>query len=169
MSRGALLVMVGSAIAACRPPATPNGQERITLQSDSSQYTVRLIDGMYRATIGYTYTNRSGDAVSSTHCHTPPPPILEKKVGPDWVRAYDAVLLMCLTIPHFQIADGATYHGTLHLSVAQPGRNMLPALLVDPVSGTYRLRWRLRTGSDPEARVASTVEAISNEFVLIER
>ena len=114
------------------------------------------------------YTNRSGDAVSATHCHTPPPPTLEKRVGEEWVRAYSPVMLMCLTIPHFRIAAGATYRGTLHFAAAPRGRNMAPALEVESIPGTYRLRWGLRAGNDPEARDAPMVEAISNEFRLVE-
>jgi hypothetical protein len=76
---------------------------------------------------------------------------------------------MCLTIPHFRIAAGATYRGTLHFAAAPPGRNMAPVLEVESIPGTYRLRWALRAGSDPEAPGAPVVEAISNEFRLVER
>ena len=155
--------------AACR--ASPASQPRppATLATDSAQYTVRFVDGMYRTTIGYVYTNRSDDAVSATHCDAPPPPMLEKQVGDRWVRAYDPVMLMCLTIPHFHIARGATYRGVLHVGAAPRGHNMAPALEVESIPGTYRLRWRLRAGSDPEVAGAPIVEAISNEFRLVER
>jgi hypothetical protein len=167
--RPLLLAAIVAALGACSAATPRQGQPRVTLVTDSTQYTVRLVDGMYRARIGYTYTNRSGDAVSTNHCHTPPPPILEKRVGDGWVRAYSAVMLMCLTIPPFRIAAGETYRGTLDLAVAPRGVNAAPALEVDAIPGTYRLRWALRAGNDPDARDAPTVEAISNEFRLIER
>jgi hypothetical protein len=158
-----------TAASRCRPATPPESQARVTLATDSSQYTVRLVDGMYRAAIGYVYNNRSGDAVSATHCRTPPPPVLEKKVGEQWVRAYSPIMLMCLSIPHFRIARGATYRGTLDFAAAPRGRNMAPTLEVESIPGIYRLRWALRAGEDPEARDAPVVEAISNEFRLIER
>jgi hypothetical protein len=168
MSR--ILLFAGiAAVVACRPPMPSEQQPRATLATDAAEYTVRLDVGMYRTTIGYTYTNRSGDAVSAVHCQTPPPPVLEKKVGEAWVRAYSPVMLMCLSIPHFQIAAGATYRGRLDFAAAPRGRNMAPELEVESIPGTYRLRWPLRAGSDPEARDAPTVEAISNEFQLVER
>lgn len=167
--RQLMLAAIVAAVSNCRPVVAPQPQPGVTLASDSSQYTVRFVDGMYRATIGYVYTNRSGDAVSATHCHSPPPPLLEKRVGGQWVRAYDPVMLMCLTIPHFRVPRNATYRGTLYFAAAQRGRNMAPTLEVESIPGTYRLRWGLRAGDDPEARGASIVEAISNEFRLIER
>jgi hypothetical protein len=168
MSRTLLLAAV-VVVSDCRPLPAPDRQTQATLATDSREYAVRFETGMYRATIGYTYTNRSGDAVSATHCHTPPPPVLEKKVGEEWVRAYSPVQLMCLSIPHFRIAAGATYRGTLDFAAAPPGRNMAPVLEVESIPGTYRLRWALRAGEDPEARGAPVVEAISNEFRLVER
>jgi hypothetical protein len=169
MSGVLLSAALVAAAADCRRSPAPEREWSATLATDSAQYTVRFVDGMYRATIGYVYTNRSGDAVSATHCHAPPPPVLEKKVGDEWVRAYSSVMLGCLSIPHFRIAAGATYRGTLHFAAAPPGRNMAPGLEVESIPGTYRLRWGLRAGSDPEARGAPTIEAISNEFRMVDR
>jgi hypothetical protein len=154
---------------ACRPELAPVPQPSVDLVTDSAQYTVRFVNGLYRTTIGYTYTNRSGRAVSATRCHTAPPPLLEKKVGEEWVRAYSPVLLLCVDIPHFRIASGATYKGRLYVAAGRPGGNIGPAMEVTSIPGTYRLRWQLRAGDDPEARDAPFVEAISNEFQLIER
>ena len=169
MSRALLVAAVVAVAGDCRTSPAPERQAAATLATDSAQYAVRFEGGMYRGTIGYVYTNRSGDAVSATHCHTPPPPVLEKKVGEEWVRAYNPVMLACLSIPHFRIAAGTTYRGTLHFAAAPSGRNMAPALEVESIPGTYRLRWGLRAGSDPEARDAPIIEAISNEFRMVER
>jgi hypothetical protein len=167
--RPIILAAVMCAAGACRPELAPEPRPSVDLVTDSAQYTVRLVNGLYRTTIGYTYTNRSARAVSATHCHAPPPPLLEKKVGEEWVRAYNPILLLCLTIPHFRIAAGATYRGALYVAAGPPGGNAGPALQVTSIPGTYRLRWALRAGDDPEARDAPIVEAISNEFQLIER
>ncbi|MFN2564963.1 MAG: hypothetical protein ABR499_08140 [Gemmatimonadaceae bacterium] len=184
MSR-TLLVAIVAAVAACGAPTTRQPQQQpqeqreppappappapiaATLVTDSAQYTVRFVNGMYRARIGYRYTNQSGDAVSVAYCRTPPPPLLEKKVGGEWVQAYSAVVLLCRSIPDFRIPAGGTYRGALDLAAAPRGRNEVPILEVDSVPGTYRLRWELRAGNDPD--VGAVVEAISNEFRLVER
>ncbi len=171
MSRALLVAALVAAAAGCRPLPAPERQHEpgseAMLVTDSAQYTVRFVDGMYRTTIGYTYTNRSDDAVSAVHCHTPPPPVLEKNVGGQWVRAYSPVMLMCLTLPPFRIDPGATYRGVVDFAAAPPGRNVAPALEVESIPGTYRLRWTLRRGMDPD--MGTPVEAISNEFRLVER
>ena len=178
--RRVLFLAIAIAGSACHPPAAtdgPRGSETqgpaprrsVTLTTDSTQYTVRFDGRMYRARIGYTYVNRSGNAVSTNHCHTPPPPALEKRVGDQWVRAYDPVLLACLTLPPFQIPAGTTYRGVLDFAAAPPGRTMAPTLEVESVPGVYRLRWILRSGGNPDAPASTPVEAISNEFRFVER
>jgi hypothetical protein len=175
-----LLALVVAGSAACQttappgeetpaPPQARAGQSGASLVTDSTQYTVRFVDRMYRARIGYTYTNRTGQPVSRNYCRTPPPPVLEKLVDGKWVRAYRPMMPACLTTPPFRIAPGATYRGTLNFAAVPPGQNAAPALEVGSVPGTYRLRWMLTAGNDPEAAAAATVEAISNEFRLIER
>jgi acyl-CoA thioesterase I len=159
-----LAVIVAAAVA-CNP-AVAGGQARVTLVTDSAQYTVRFVDDMYRATIGYAYTNRSGDAVSASYCRTPPPPVLEKNVAGNWVPAYHGVRLRCRSIPDFRIPAATTYRSAVHMAVAPRGRDRMPSLRVDSIPGTYRLRWALRAGSDPD--VGAIVEAISNEFRLVE-
>ena len=164
-----VLTALVAAVGACRPTVARDQPSGTALVTDSTQYGVRIADGMYRAAIGYTYTNRTGDAVSMNYCRTPTPPILEKSVGGTWVRAYAAVVLMCLSHPPFRIAAGDTYRGTLDLAAAPRGSNTAPTLDVDSVPGTYRLRWTLRAGNDPDAPGAPSVEAVSNEFRLILR
>jgi hypothetical protein len=125
---------------------------------------VVLVGGLYRATIGYVYTNHTGSTLSATYCNTPVPPALEKSVDGRWTLAYSPVILLCETIPPFRVARGASYRGTLYFAAAPHGRRMGPALYVDSLPGTYRLRWPLHAGEDPRARDAPLVEAISNEF-----
>ena len=165
------IVFAGLVIGACVALPAPSAQQppAATLVTDSTEYSVRFEGGFYRATIGYRYTNRSGHAVSANYCRTPPPPVLEKKVGAAWVRAYSPIMLMCLSHPPFRIAVGETYRGVLALDAAPRGRNAAPTFDVESVPGTYRLRWRLVAGSDPDAKDAPAVEAVSNEFRLVER
>lgn len=160
-----------AALAACHSVSDPRPEQQTpaaTLASDSTEYAVRLENGLYRANIGYTYVNRSGETVSTNFCRTPPPPALEKNVDGRWVRAYSPIELLCLHLPPFRVADGESYRGAIVLAVAPPGSGNFPKLEVPSVSGTYRLRWALRKGANADDG-APLVEAVSNEFLLVER
>jgi hypothetical protein len=141
--------------------------QQFALQTDSAQYHVRYTDPWYSATIGYVFRNGGHTAVSSNYCRTPPPPILEKDMGGGhWVRAYDQIVLLCKTIPPFRVAAGRTYRGTLHVAVARPDAHMGPSLEVDSIPGTYRLRWKLIAGDDPDLG-RPVLEIVSSPFRLI--
>jgi hypothetical protein len=79
------------------------------------------------------------------------------------------VVLLCETIPPFQILSGASYRRILHFAAAPRASRMGPVLYVDSLPGVYRLRWALRAGADPKLEGAALVEAISNDFSLVER
>ena len=168
----AALALTLSAAGSCRSvPAGQIGGETdapLVFVTDSTRYGVRRDGAMYRADIGYRLTNRSGRTISQNYCQTPTPPALEKLVGGSWVTAYNAVVRLCLTLPPFRVRHGETYRGVVRLAAAPPGRGIAPELLVESGPGTYRLRWRFSAGEDPEAN-QPTVEAISNEFQLVER
>jgi hypothetical protein len=115
------------------------------------------------------YTNGTNAPVSTNYCQVPGPPALEKEVGGRWVAAYNPIRLACLSMPPFRLAPGEAYRGTLDVSVAQRGTNVMPQLEVDSIPGTYRLRWALRAGGDPDDSDAPSVEAISAPFELVEQ
>jgi hypothetical protein len=140
-----------------------------TLRTDSTKYTVRFVSPMYHAVIGYVYTNGTDAPVSENYCRTPRPPLLEKSVKGHWVVAYDQIEFACQSVPPFRIAAGATYRGTLEVTVARPGKNFAPELRVAEIAGTYRLRWVLRSGNNPDDPRAHAVEAISAPFEVVER
>jgi len=140
------------------------------LVADSSQYTVRLEGYMYRASIRFHFTNRTGKTLSQAFCNSPIPPELEKqRADGSWTAAYGRVLLTCLTWPPLRIPDGGTYEGRADLSAAQPGHNVHPMFTLDTVPGIYRLRWDLRVGSDPDNRDAPVFQPVSPPFRLILR
>jgi hypothetical protein len=85
------------------------------------------------------------------------------------VVAYSPILQLCKSEPPFRVAAGATYWGVLALLVAPKGSSFGPALKVDSIAGTYRLRWALRAAADPDNRSAPLIEAISPSFRLVER
>ena len=165
-----LLMLWAAALAAgCRTVTDFDRQSGAFIATDSAAYAVHVEGGLYHAAIGYTYTNGTHAPVSADYCHVPGPPTLEKQVGDQWVVAYHAIVLLCQTVPPFRIPGGSMYRGTLGLAVAPGGANMGPPLLVDSIPGTYRLRWVLRAGNDPQDKAAPNVEAISNSFRLFER
>ena len=125
---------------------------------------------MYRASIGFRFTNRTGKMLSQNFCRSPTPPELEKqRADGGWSGAYGRVLLMCLTRPPLRIPDGGTYEGKADLLAAQPGHNTLPMFALDTVPGIYRLRWDLVVGSDPDNRAAPVFRPVSPPFRLILR
>lgn len=138
------------------------------LVADSAQYTVRLEGWMYRGSIGFRFTNRTGKTLSENYCGSPTPPELEKqRADGGWSIAFGRVLLMCLTLPPLRIPDGGTYSGSVGVVAAQPGHNMMPMFELDSVPGIYRLRWDLRVGPDPDNRAAQTFRAVSPPFRII--
>lgn len=144
-----------------------DGPPVASLTTDSTEYAVRLDRGLYRVAIGYAYVNRTGRPVSANYCREPNPPLLEKAVGDRWLLAYDPIELLCKSNTPFRIRAGATYHGTLRVAVAPRGGHVLPELAVDSVPGTYRLRWVLHAGDDPDDWRAALVETHSNRFRLV--
>jgi hypothetical protein len=103
-------------------------------------------------------------------CSMYAPPTLEKEVSPGrWVVAYSPFFQLCRSEPPFRVVAGATYRGVLDLLVAPKGSSIGPALRVDSIAGTYRLRWALRAASDPDNRSAPLIESISPSFRLVAR
>lgn len=165
-------------LAACAPAGACRTMHRegdpssrgATLRADSSEYTVRLVGSLYRTDIGYTYTNHTGATVSKAICGGPTPPELEMEISPGrWMRAYSQVELMCETLPPFRIANDQSYRGVLHVAAAphRVGGPLGSGWIVDTIQGTYRLRWELRAGADPDNRSAAHVDAISPSFRLV--
>lgn len=154
-----------TAVLGCvRPNA--RAEESFQLRTDSSQYTVVMGDGWYRAEIGYVFTNRSDESVSQTYCREPTPPQLEKDVNGTWTLAFATVQLACRSVTPFVVRPDHEYRGVLHMVVSPPGQNRAPELLVDSIPGVYRLRWVLRSGDNPDAVAARDVETVSNTFRL---
>jgi hypothetical protein len=167
-------LLVITLIVACTPGArSPNATSRVAdsaLVVDSSRYTVSYAAPLYHAVIGYSYTNRTKRPVSLASCGHPTPPILEKELSAgNWVQAYDIFLLGCLTLPPLRIPPGVTYRDSLRVSVARRGAWVGWPLGVENMTGTYRLHWTLRAGTDPLNYAAAAVEAFSPRFELVER
>ena len=136
------------------------------IKTDSAAFTVTFEQLTYRASIGFTYVNRSGSPVSAARCGKPGPPDLEKLIGSRWTRVYSPISVLCRSNTDFVLGNNATYHATLDFVAFEPGHNMQPSLRVDSIDGTYRLRWSLVSGSNPDKKNALRVETLSNNFQL---
>lgn len=162
-----LAYVIPVVLGACRATSERAAPEQPVLVTDASQYVVRTEGDLYRATISYEFKNSTGQMLSRTHCNVPPSPILEKYVEGKWVLAYALVELMCLTIPHFQLAPDSVFRGRLPMVAGKPGSQFGPQFAVESIPGVYRLRWSLRVGPDPESPGAATIQPLSNEFRLV--
>ncbi len=140
-----------------------------TIETDSSLYTVRFTNPYYHVRIGFVYKNATRRTVSANYCQKPGPPVVEKDVGGRWTLAFGAITLTCATDPPFRLAAGQQYRDTFDVWAAPRGTNFFPSLSIDSIPGTYRLRWILRAGPDPENRKESWVEATSAPFELVLR
>jgi hypothetical protein len=144
------------------PPLTAS------LRTDSAEIGVHMSGFTYLGKIGFVYVNTTSGPVSKAGCGFPPFPDLQKKVDGKWVAAYSPVYLACLTKPDFVLRSGESYHGVLEFMAAQPGHQTEPSLLVDSIDGVYRLQWDFAQGTDTGIKGARTVQAISNEFRMVQ-
>lgn len=168
--RWTALVWLTFVAAAChRQQPTVSVLNRGTmLLADSTRYTVRLVGEMYSVRIGFRFTNRTGGTVSANYCGVPTPPRLEKQMSDGtWRVAYSPIVLLCETMPPFRIPQLGVYQSVLDVRAGRREAKVAPTFDVDSVPGTYRLRWRLAAGPDPNESGVGVVEAISPPFRLV--
>jgi hypothetical protein len=156
-------------LAACQSLGITKPPASTLLRTDSTEIGAHMSGFYYLAKIGFEFTNTTRSPISRAGCGGPGFPDLEKKVGEQWVRAYDQISLLCRTIPDFTLPSGGTYRGVLDFMAAAPGHNAMPRLLVDSIEGMYRLRWDFAEGTDDGTRNPRVVKGISNEFRMILR
>jgi hypothetical protein len=134
------------------------------LSTDSAEYTIRLRGPLHTADIDFRFTNHTGATLSANSCGAPIPPELQRRLADgSWVFAYNPLVLGCRAQPPFRVPDGGSYRGTLTL-VAGRDSGISPTLLPDSVPGTYRLKWRLRLGPDPDDETVPNIELVSSPF-----
>ena len=141
----ASLYVILVASASCLDHSTPAPTS--LLQTDSAAiltgataYELEAGSGGYAATIGFVFTNPRQAAVYVVNCGGVAPPDLEKLVNGEWVRAWSAVVPLCLS-PPLVIGAGQEYQGELHLFAGYPGGNTYPKFETSQISGVYRLLW----------------------------
>lgn len=125
-------------------------QGATALRTDRDRYTVRRVEGSLVVDIPYTYTNPTDGPVYVTSCQVPTPPVLEKRVGDEWVTAWAPAVLLCLG-PPLVIGAGETYSSTLQVRAGPPGSNVEPRFTAPEVPGEYRLVWSVVRNYDRES------------------
>lgn len=140
------------------------------IRTDQSEYRLRQTALGLETQILFTFRNRTGGAVYVPNCRGDAPPVLEKLVDGEWVRAWAPVILLCLS-PPIVIQAGARHADTLRVLGCHPQNNCAPKFEVAEVEGTYRLLWpHVLTSYDdrrhPFGDPLPVGERISNTFVL---
>jgi hypothetical protein len=159
--------VLGALASGCRGSRDVDaGRPKVVLSADSAEYTIGLRGPLHTAYIDFQFTNRTGSTVSANSCGAPiPPEVQKRRADGSWVFAYNPLVLTCRTQPAFSVPDGGSYHGTLTV-VAGRDSNISPTLLDDSVPGSYRLKWRLRVGPNPDDETAPIFEPVSSPFRL---
>jgi hypothetical protein len=174
---GAALLLCAACSAPATPPAAPaaataTADGAALFRTDSLAYTLRAGATGYEATIGVTFTNRSGGTAYFVNCRGATGVSLEKLVDGQWTAVYSPVINQCLSAP-ITVAAGATHRTQIAVSAGLPGSNVYPQFTVADVSGEYRAVWHhvLRSYQDrlPFGDPLPLESRISNRFSLTVR
>ncbi|MDT0631861.1 hypothetical protein RQM47_14810 [Rubrivirga sp. S365] len=135
------------------------------LLTDARAYRAQVTSSAVTFEAGLTYTNASDETVYFTGCQLPESPVLEKRVGSEWVVAVNPVYLLCLSQP-LAVAPGesvdyvAGFHGCTGDRCAP---EWLPGPAPETVPGTYRLVTAVATAVEGGLPAESRA-VVSNEF-----
>lgn len=109
-----------------------------SIQTDRTYYRLRE-DWVGLATeIAIHYENQTDDTLYIVNCNRLLGPVLEKRVGGEWVRFWWPILPRCLS-PPIVIAPGDVLVGKLQVWGAPPDGDVWPKFQSDDVEGVYRL------------------------------
>ena len=141
------------------------------LQTDS--LVVRLVQegDLFRTSIPYTFTNRTGGAVYLLNCRGGFGLHLERKDAGGWTLAWSPVLLACLS-PPIVIDEAEVWVDTLHVVAGLPESNVRPRFDIAEPAGTYRIVWNAafssyRPDGPPWGRPLPWAQRVSNSFQLL--
>jgi len=134
-----------AASSGCREASAPRGgaaprSGTAPIQTDAAAYQLEAGSTGYAATIGFVFTNPRQAPVYVVNCGGSAPPGLEKFVDGAWIRAWSAIVPLCLSAP-IVIAAGQEYHGHLQLFAGYPANNVYPKFDTPQIPGEYRLVW----------------------------
>ncbi|HSM07341.1 MAG TPA: hypothetical protein VK858_22120 [Longimicrobiales bacterium] len=170
---GLVCLALGVALAGCEssPTLTAPGTPEPLLQTGSLEYTLEPTSGeVHEVVIPYSFTNRTGSAVSIRNCDGVFSLGLERKTTAGWVRSWSSTLVLCVSAP-IVIAPGEAYHDFVTVQAAPPTAYSGMELPLESAPGTYRIVWdRPLVGYDDGApdsgSILSKEQRVSNAFTM---
>ena len=163
-------LLISLSLAACDLLDAQSGDfEGPLIRTNDSTYTVQRTEEALEAAIPLTLNNETGGTVYINRCHTPTPPVLQKKTEEGWKGVYSSVRLACLE-PPVVIEEGEEYEYTFEMN-ANLRDNSFPRFGAEEIAGTYRLKWELHMEydeGDPAYDLLPLENRISNTFALRE-
>ena len=163
-------LLISLSLAACDLLDVRSGDvEGPLLQTSDSTYAVHRTEDALEVTTPLTLHNETGGLLYINQCHSPTPPVLQKRVEAGWEDVYWSNVLDCLGPPVF-IEEGEAYEYTFEMD-ANLRANAGPRFGAEEVAGTYRLKWELHTEYDegePAYDLLPLANRISTTFSLRE-
>lgn len=163
-------VLASLLLAGCAAPTHSLDPEGPAIRTDRSEYVVRRTGDAITFTMGLTFVNRTDGPVYLPTCHSPHPPVVEKRVDGAWVTVYAPPVLLCAG-PPLVVPRGERYEYEYRVHGALPGGDFHPEFRTARVEGTYRLRWGFLEAPPEQAPAPRPIpleHRISNEFTLRE-
>ena len=141
-----------------------------SFQTDQLHYTLVSTPDGIQGEISYAFTNPTQSLVYIVNCNGSTRLALEKRIGEQWVKAWEPIMEACLSEPIIVQPEQA-YQAVIHIFAADPAKDIHPKFSVDSVSGIYRLVWQdvLQTydpDNYPFGEALPLEQRISNHFRL---
>jgi hypothetical protein len=169
--RNLLIAAIVLGVAGCEMPTIPDSvRETPFLVTDTVfQLDTVAVTREVRVVLPYRWVNTSGRTLYTPQCNGVSP-LLERKAGDDWVRAWHPIEA-CAQEPAFRLQPGDSLVGSVRVDGAVP-ENGLPRFDT-PQSDTppYRLHLLLFTevdhGQPASAALPSGPQSVSTQFRIL--
>jgi len=120
-------------------PTLSLGDSAVSLQTDSTEYSLQFDDPGWRTTVGFTYRTES-DTVYIVNCNGTILMTLQKLEPEGWTDAWYAEGNQCLS-PPIVVPPGNVFQGEVYIWGAEPGIRSYNTFRVPEIEGEYRLVW----------------------------
>jgi hypothetical protein len=140
------------------------------LQTSGNRFELSRDEELWTGEVEYTFENRTGGPVFIPNCKGMFGLVLERLMNDGWRTAWGPLVPDCQS-PLITIPPGQTHEFVLTIWGGDPGAEFLPAFSVDPIQGTYRIRWSsaLSAYNENQLPAGPTLDpehSISNPFLL---
>jgi hypothetical protein len=132
------LITGGCGTAEPLSPADRGAGSSTPIMTDAGDYVVRQQASGMAVDIVIRFQNQSTSRMYIVNCHSILAPVLEKRVGEDWVPYWRGITPLCLSSP-IVVRPGASIERELRIWGALPGTNQAPQWESADVEGTYRI------------------------------